>query len=70
MVKECEVILNNGLVTVAKYGEIDVQFPYIGRKAKTIFVKFDNGEYTIVDEMPKEKVEKTTKNRKKTTNKI
>lgn len=69
MVKECPVILNNELVTVVKYGEIDVQFPSIKKKAKTIFVQFKDGEYTIVDELPKETAIKPTRKRKKTTDK-
>lgn len=50
MVKECSVILNNEAVTVVKYDGKDIQFPSIHKDAKKIFVNYENGKYSIVDE--------------------
>lgn len=50
MVKECLVILNNEAVTVVRYDDIDIQFPSIYKDVKTVFVKYENGKYSIVDE--------------------
>lgn len=70
MVKECIVKLNNEVVTVVAYGDIDVQLPAIHREAKTLFVNCENGKYTVVDKDYKPKCataeKKSTK--KKTTN--
>lgn len=49
MTKECEVILNNGAVTVVKFDGKEIQFPSIHKNAKTVSVKVDNGSYSIVD---------------------
>lgn len=49
MVKECLVILNNAAVTVIRYDETEVQLPSIHRKADKVFVKYENGRYTIVE---------------------
>lgn len=49
MVKECLVMLNNEVVTVARYGDTDIQFPSIHRDAKTVFVSCEDGKYSIVD---------------------
>ena len=82
MVKECTVILNNEAVTVVKFDDIEIQFPSIRKNDKTVFVKYEDGNYSIVDELPiveqpvqtddnknAGKSAKTTKKRnKKTTN--
>ena len=49
MIKECKVLLNNSAVTVVRFGDRDVQLPPIGRKANTVFVRFENGRYEIAD---------------------
>lgn len=49
MIKECKVLLNNSAVTVVRFGDRDVQLPPIGRKANTVFVRFENGRYGIAD---------------------
>ena len=70
MVKECIVKLNNDVVTVVAYGDIDVQLPAIHREAKTLSVNCEDGKYTIVDKDYKPKgaaVEKKS-TKKKTTN--
>lgn len=75
MVKECLVLLNNSVVTVIKYGDIKVQLPTIGKEAKTVFVKFENGRYFVVDGLdetePKNEIKKEEKEttKKKSTNK-
>lgn len=70
MIKECSVLLNNEAVTVVKYDDdITIQFPSINRKAKTVFVKYEDGEYSIVDKDYKESAAKPKKKstKKKTT---
>ena len=49
MIKECPVILNNEAVTVVKFGDVSVQFPSIKKDEKTVFVKYKNEKYSIVD---------------------
>lgn len=67
MTKECPVILNNSATTVVKYGEVMVQFPSIHRDATTVFVKNDNGVYSIVDSMEPEVNKETVTSREQTT---
>lgn len=67
MVKECLVILNNEVVTVVKYGKVDVQLPSIHKEAKTIFVACNDGKYSVVDENYEQKC--ALINEKKRTNK-
>lgn len=70
MVKECPVVLNNEVVTVVKYGDIDIQFPSIHKDDKKVFVNYEGGRYSIVDKNYKLKsTEKQIKNNaeKKTT---
>lgn len=52
MIKQCPVIINNGAVTVIKFGDIDVQLTYCNKKdIKTLNVKFENGQYSIIDDI-------------------
>lgn len=71
MVKECIVKINNDVVTVVTYGDIDVQFPSIHKDAKTLFVDCENGRYTIVDKdyKPNDATVEKKSTKKKTTNK-
>ena len=69
MTKECPVILNNSATTVVKYGEVMVQFPSIHRDATTVFVKNDNGAYSIVDSMESEVNKETVTSRETTAKK-
>ena len=49
MVKECPVIINNDAVTVVRFDGNDIQFPSVGQEGiKTLNVKFENGNYSIV----------------------
>lgn len=57
MVKECKVFLNNQYVTVIKFNDTDVQLPSIKKEADTIFVKYENGKYSVVDKLEPEKEE-------------
>ncbi len=50
MVKECLVVLNNDVVTVVKFDDVDIQFPSIQKEAQTLFVNYESGKYSIVDE--------------------
>ena len=62
MVKECLVVLNNEAVTVVKFDDKDIQFPSINKDVKKVFVNYENGKYSIVDEKYKaESVEKPKK---------
>ena len=49
MIKECLVTLENGVVTVVKYGDTLVQLPSVHAKTETIFVEYKDGKYTVVD---------------------
>lgn len=68
MIKECQILLQNEAVIVARYDDIDVQFPTHKHKGKTVFVKYEDGRYTIVDNAgatlttEKKNNKKTTKN--------
>lgn len=50
MIKECNVLINNDLVTVIRFGDIDVQLPSIHRNAKTVRVQYANGHYRVVSD--------------------
>ena len=65
MVKECLVKLNNDVVTVVAFGDIDIQFPSIRKNAKTVFVNYEDGKYSIVDE--NFKTNRVDKNKRKDT---
>lgn len=73
MVKECLVVLNNDLVTVARFDDKDIQFPSVRKDVKKVFVNYENGRYSIVDEnfksesAPKAKTTKRKSAAKKTT---
>lgn len=54
MIKECNVLINNDVVTVVRFDGVDVQFPSIHRSAKTVRVCYSNGKYSIVDDDYKE----------------
>ena len=72
MVKECNVKINNEYVTVVKYEDIDIQFPAIHKKAKTVYVSCRDGKYSIVNKEHKSKNALKNSNKgtkKKTTNK-
>ena len=58
MVKECPVIMSNECVTVVRYDGIDIQFPSVGKDAKSVFVtKHSNGSYHITDSIEAETVD-------------
>lgn len=67
MIKECQVLLQNEAVIVVRYGDIDIQFPHHEGNFRTVFVKYEDGRYTIVDDntesivIEKKKIKKTTK---------
>lgn len=69
MTKQCPVILNNKAVTVVGFDDIEIQFPSVNKDVKTVFVKYENGKYTIVENIEEEKVVISHKkrNQKKTT---
>lgn len=67
MTKECQIIKNNEVVTVAKFGDIEVQFPAIHKDAKTVFVSYDGSHYKIVEKPEVEKSARKIKSAKKTT---
>jgi hypothetical protein len=49
MIKECLVTLENGVVTVVRYGDTLVQLPSVHAKTETIFVEYKDGKYAVVD---------------------
>ena len=66
MIKECNVILQNELLTVVMYDNKKVQLPTNTKTLgqRTVFVKFENGTYSIVEQGDFEK-EKAIKNKLK-----
>lgn len=66
MIKECNVILQNKLLTVVVYDNKKVQLPTNPKTLgqRTVFVKFENGIYSIVEQSDFEK-EKIIKNKLK-----
>ena len=50
MIKQCNVILNNELVTVVRFGENNIQLPSVGKDVKSIYVCHEDGKYFVVDE--------------------
>lgn len=50
MVKECTVLMTNDIVTVVRFGNIDVQLPSIKKNTKIVRVANENGKYFVVDE--------------------
>lgn len=74
MTKACKVILNNDAVTVVKFGTKEIQFPSIHKDTDSVFVKADNGMYSIVDKMeneaPTTSTSKKVENKKSTSEKV
>lgn len=68
MTKECRVILNNDAVTVVKFDNKEIQFPSIHKKVNTVFVKVDNGTYSIVDKMENDSSESESSENKSSVN--
>lgn len=71
MTKLCPIILNNEAVTVIRFDDIEVQLPSIHKNVKSVYVKYDDGKYTIVENIEDEKEEVVIshkkRNQKKTT---
>lgn len=61
MIKECKVVLHNQYVTVAEYDERKIQFPSIGEKTDTVYVKHENNKYSIVSKGEYEKYKQSDK---------
>ena len=55
MIKECLITLTNDIVTVVKYGDTFVQFPAVHPEGNTLFVKYENNKYVIVDSKTEDK---------------
>lgn len=75
MIKDCNVLINNDIVTVVRFDCVDVQLPSIHRSAKTIRICYDNGKYSVVDDdyrepEPSEAEEKPKKRRTRKTTTI
>lgn len=71
MTELCPVILNNEAVTVVRFDNIEVQLPSIHKDVKSVYVKYDNGRYTVVENIEDEKekvvISHKKRNQKKTT---
>lgn len=48
MIKECKVILQNSELFVVNFDDKQIQFPYTLDVGKTVFVKYEDGKYSIV----------------------
>lgn len=66
MVKDCIVKLNNDAVTVVAFGNIEIQFPSIHRKANHVRVLYVDRKYSIVSDDYIEQDKTPVKKRKKT----
>ena len=49
MVRECNVLLNNDVVTVVDFDGVHIQFPSVKKNVKTVNVEYRNGNYKITD---------------------
>lgn len=67
MIKECEVKSNNDYCTVVKYDDTYVQIPSIGRDKKTVFVKYEDDRYIVVDKPEDARPKRRKSATKKTT---
>ncbi len=65
MIKECPILINSTISTVVKYDDIEIQFPKVNGNVKSVFVKYSNNKFTIVNrqeyetEMAEQMVNKT-----------
>ena len=50
MVKKCNVTFKNSEVLVVSYDDAEIQFTNTGIDGDTVFVKYEKGKYSIVDE--------------------
>lgn len=66
MIKECPVIINNDAVSVVRFDGIDVQFPSVGKNVNKVNVKFENGRYSIVKDVEKNKLIKPVEEKSET----
>ena len=66
MIKDCIVKLNNDAVTVVAFGDIEIQFPSIHRKANHVRVLYTDGKYSIVSDDYIEQDRTSAKKRKRT----
>ena len=55
MVKECKVLLRNQYVMVVDFNGKEIQMPSDHTDKDTVFVKYENDRFSIVDKLEKEK---------------
>lgn len=65
MVKECDVLFNNGVVSVIKFGDKKVQIPPVKDGVKKVWVDSSDGAFKVVNKPVKSTVSRETKNVKK-----
>ncbi len=71
MIKECKVILHNSAVTVVEYDGNKVQLPSVQDCGKLVYVKINDGKYTVISkEEYDESLKNTTKKSKKVKEKV
>lgn len=64
MIKECEVLVWNECVMVIDFDNVKVQMPSFGKnKTNSVYVKYENGKYTLSSELEYDKFLKQGKNR-------
>lgn len=67
MIKECNIISNNGLNMVINYDGKIIQMPSIHIHNSTCFVKYDKGFYSVVSREDYEKQNNAKKQKKRET---
>ena len=55
MIKECKVLLRNQYVMVIEFEGKEIQFPSDHSDFDTVFVKYENGKYSITDKLEESK---------------
>ena len=49
--RKCPIVVNNGAVIVVKFDHIDVQLPYLHTTSDYLYVSYENGKYSVIDEL-------------------
>lgn len=68
MIKECKVLLRNQYVMVVEFEGKGIQFPSDHSDFNKVFVKYENGKYSITDKLEESKpvkIKPISRNKKK-----
>ena len=68
MIKECKIKLNNDYCTVVEYdANVNVQLPAIKKDIEMVFVKYEDGRYSVVNNLEDARPKRRKIVKKKTT---